>query len=832
MSGEICSKETSLDEANTGGGGGGGEVPPAGEANTGGGGGNNEVPSSGEANTGGDNTSPSDESLVSHLAGGATEDVVKQALEHAIAARAAKTAEMINKANKESEEALVKSAALLFKIDKYIERRGLLHVFQIDKMTAGLLGPFHTAVLGSLEGRVFSLSINQDSLLRGLLSEFDFLKGLVKASQKPDSEVVVINHVKEEAMDKFTVVPKENFMKFFSRKFSGIADKSTPAAICALAMTEIVEQHHIVFSLFPLIFTPPKQRDIWKNIHIYIKGLVNMEESAPAKKTTAADEVGGAAPASLEVPPVAESAAGGVVSPTRKGRGKNRAENQSRRFKEICQGRVRQTEEQLAARKQARQTEEELAAPKQAAAAAAVPPARALTADDLMRAVKKSGPAVAAAPSEAVVAKVAVATKVLAVKNAKSLKRAALRMAQMAKALVSPHSAKLLNGALMLKDPVLAGVEMFLNGLQDPNFKRWCETKEEWLDQLEFLRKKFKGKKSIPAKVGIFLCSERVREVTEDFNSDWRDLREEVADLINDLMIRSDGLDPLSAYGKYLKSINSVKLCSVDLKLARFYPVVDVLAQYFTPLFENYPLPKPVAESGEDLMARVLRELKKAIAMVPALLTPNGEHGEGANIKRIMDVLGELLGCVLRSPSVLDFIRVAALYLQMKSVPEISRFINIWVFKALLAGTDTNKVALANLAEDFVKPDAMLFGHSWCPHPDLLDPLVFPASLVVPKLDDEDEDEDDHAEAEEPIDDLADETGDGDPETGPAVAVAAAVAVDGGQAAPAVEPPASTPQKKKRKTTSSEAGESSSAPPRRSTRVRAVSLLGRDFDMS
>ena len=455
-----------------------------------------------------------------------------------------------------------------------------------------------------------------------------------------------------------------------------------------------------------------------------------------------------------------------------------------------------------------------------------------MTADDLMRAVKKSGPAVAAAPSEAVVAKVAVATKVLAVKNAKSLKRAALRMAQMAKALVSPHSAKLLNGALMLKDPVLAGVEMFLNGLQDPNFKRWCETKEEWLDQLEFLRKKFKGKKSIPAKVGIFLCSERVREVTEDFNSDWRDLREEVADLINDLMIRSDGLDPLSAYGKYLKSINSVKLCSVDLKLARFYPVVDVLAQYFTPLFENYPLPKPVAESGEDLMARVLRELKKAIAMVPALLTPNGEHGEGANIKRIMDVLRELRGCVLRSPSVLDFIRVAALYLQMKSVPEISRFINIWVFKALLAGTDTNKVALANLAEDFVKPDAMLFGHSWCPHPDLLDPLVFPASLVVPKLDDEDEDEDDHAEAEEPIDDLADETGDGDPETGPAVAVAAAVAVDGGQAAPAVEPPASTPQKKKRKTTSSEAGESSSAPPRRSTRVRAVSLLGRDFDMS
>jgi len=93
MSGEICSKETSLDEANTGGGGGGGgEVPPAGEANTGGGGGNNEVPSSGEANTGGDNTSPSDESLVSHLAGGATADVVKQALEHAIAAQAAKNA--------------------------------------------------------------------------------------------------------------------------------------------------------------------------------------------------------------------------------------------------------------------------------------------------------------------------------------------------------------------------------------------------------------------------------------------------------------------------------------------------------------------------------------------------------------------------------------------------------------------------------------------------------------------------------------------------------------------------------------------------------------------
>jgi len=801
MSGDFSSKETSLDETNTGGGGGPGEAPPAGEANTGGGG-------------GGDNTSPSDESLVSHLAGGATGDVVKQAMEYALAVRAARNSELMNKVNEESNDALVKAAALLTKFTSDINSRGLGHVLKIDKMTAGMLGPFHTAVLGNLEGRVFSLSINEVSLPRGLLNEFDFLKGLVRASHKPDSEVVVINHVKVGMMDKFTVVPKEHFLKFFNRKFLGIADKSTPAAICALAMTEIVEQHRIVFSLFPLTGTPFKQREIWKNVDIYIKGLVNMEEPAPAKKTPADDEVGGAAPAPPDVPPAAGSAVDGGVSPARKGRGKNKAENKRQCFQEICERRARQDEEQRTARKQA-------------AAAAAVSPVRVLTAEELVRTVAKAGPAVAAAASDAAVSEAAAATKVQEERKSKSLKRAELRMAQMAKALVSPHSAKLLNGTLMHKDPNLACVETFLNGLQDPNFKKWCGTKEDWLDQLEILGKKFKAKKSIPAKVGMFLCSERVREVSEDFNSDWRDLKEEVADLINDLMIRSDGLDPLSAYGKHLRSINSVKLCSFYLKLARFTPVVDVLAQYFTPLFENYPKPKPVAESGEDLMARVLRELKTAIAMVPARLTPNDQHGKGANIKRIMDVLGELLGCVLRSPSVLDFIGVAALYLQMKSVPEISRFINMWVFEALLAGTDTNRVALVNLADDFVKPDTVLYGHSWCPHPDLLDALVLPVSLVVPKLDDEDEDH-----ADEPNDDSADETGDGEPEKGPAVAVAAA-AVDGGQATPAVdvEPPPSTQQKKKRKTVSSEAGESSSGL-RRGTRVRTLSLLGRDFDMS
>jgi len=725
----------------------------------------------------------------------------------------AELARLMNEKTEEQNATLQRKAALLKELTDIFTKRDLTYVFKVCTETAHRIGSFSTAVPGSLEGRCIELSIVEPGTFsRGLLDEVGSLGDLVKEVRRGTRDFVVIQHNLAKMVVSVKLVSKDVFMKQFhkTKHYKTITDKSTPTEICESATKLIPANHQFDISVYPRMSCSAKHANIWKQLDLLVKGLVNVDEK-PAVPLQAAPEK--APPPSAGDAGPGEPAAVEESPKKLKPRRANKAENAKTSLQAIIEMRSRQTEESRAERKRALEAAAEAPAP--------------MSPDAVMRAVAKLGTAAAAAAPPSVVLGVQIAKKAREEKEAKKRVRDEIKKKQMESGLINPLRAKLFDKNFTLKDPILAGIEFFLNSLPNPDSKKLCKTKEKWLNQLEILKDYFTGRKSIPAKALKFLYVERLKEVTENFDAPWKDLKEQVTDFINEEMMSSNGLNPLSAFGRYLNGKNYVKLAPCYVKLARNSPVVDSIAQHFTPLFEKYPRGKPEVASGEDLVALVLRELNAAAAQVPKLLIPSNTDGNGANIKLIMDVISELL-CYMRfSPSILDFLGVAALFLGLKASP-ISRFVNMRVFRALLAEPGTNHDALVKLADEFLKPDAVLYGDTWCPTPDLAKELKYPTSLIAPKP----VENDDATEDEEPEKDVAGEEAEvEEPVKGSSSVGAAAVADDGGQASPVDASPPSARRCKGRKVAPAlEAGETSSDP-RRSARTRKpnLNLFGVDY---
>jgi hypothetical protein len=695
---------------------------------------------------------PTDESLIAGLA-----SVVKaptlfeQAIQTAAEVTAANMAEISSKAIDEANGKLTRIAAILTSMGDFIAKRGLGYALKVCPHTAGNLGAFHTAELKSFVGRELELTLKDEFRRHDLNTEIP-LHELIKEASKYEngSELVVIHqNPSTEPIVELTVVRRKAFMKFFNRRFSSIPDKSTPSAICARALDEVTP--HYVIEIRMGMTLKPQEQNFWQKFELLVKGLVDKDVQADAKKEASeavpAPQAGDAVPApkagnaepaaksgdaepspkagNAEPSPKAGNTDGASVgaSPVRrnKDRGANKKQNAAALFEEVKVNRSRQTEADRAKR-----LELSNAAPKAP-----------MNADEAMLVVATLGAANAAAPSKEVLENVKAAkTKAQAAEEQKK-RRQEQRMKQLLEARdVIPVSSG---------DPVFALVASFINCLADPKSKAYHGTREKWLMELETLKEKLKGRKSIVAKLGKFLVEHRMGEVKLDWAANWKPLREEVAALANKLTIESKkGFDSLSAFCCYLNE--NQKFNFWYLKLATYSGAVDAIALHFTAAFSDgkYPHPKPADgtfASGEALVARLEAEFKSATGKVVAITTPNDKHGKGANFDLILGVCYDLTSFVTCSPSVAKFLEVVALFLEMKSVPEISMFLNMKVFRALLAGADTNKAALVEAADNFLGPDPLIVGAQWCMLPAIGKKLVFPASIAVPELGDDDEGE-------------------------------------------------------------------------------------------
>jgi hypothetical protein len=726
---------------------------------------------------------------------------------------------LMKNVTEEQNAILQRKTALMMSLGNRFKRQDLGYVFKMCPEKVHEMGSFSTAVPESLEGRCIVLSIkSQEGFTRGVIEEAGSLGILVKELQRHDGtrEFVVIKHGTEKLGVIAIMVPKDVFMKNFhkeSRNYKNIVDKSTPTEICKSATNVIKPNHQFELAVKPLQVCNPKHFKIWKELDLLVMGLVNVDEK-PAAPPQEAPSAGDAGPGEPEA---------GEESPKKlKPRKANRAENAKANFDAVVEMRARLSDAQKAERKRIRETSE---------AAATMSPEAA------MLAVQKVGTVVAAAPPQSVVLEVQNAKKLREENEAKKRRQKEIRIAQMTDNFVNSDRARLLDRNFKSKDPILASIELFLNSLHNPQYKRFCPNKEAWLSQIQIIKGICKGRKSIAVKALKFLCDERLSEVTENFDAPWRDLKEQVTDFINEEMITSNGLDPRSAFGRFLDGQSYVKLPPFYLQMARLCPAVDAIAGHFTPLFEKYPRDRPDVASGRDLVAMVMRELNEAAAQVPNILIPNDNHGKGANIKLIMDVIGELLGYVRFSPSILDFLGVVALFLGLKASP-ISRFVNMDVFRALLlADPAINHDVLVRIADEFLTPDAVLYDDTWCSTPDLANALKFPKSLIVPKLVDASaEDEEAEEAAEGDAEEAADEDGEAEvdePAKEPSI-VAAAAADDGGQAPPAGDSPTPARKGKKRRTENpSNPGHEAGEPVRRSLRERKpnITFLGSSYVM-
>jgi hypothetical protein len=679
-----------------------------------------------------------DDVLIKNLAAEAKKlsPVVQAVMENAADDMRTKAANALAAVVEQGETHLARVLAITKFATEILGKTGVEYAIKPNTEFMGDLGYFTTQPKeDSLDGRILHISIKTDIFGRISADERDPLLILVRDARKNDKNMrdyVVINtEVAVGVSLKLKLLPLDAFQRFYEKNAKNVTNKATPEAICKLARERLDDDKIFDIKICSSLVEIADHKRMLRNLLIEIRGFAGekVEKSTVLADPDPSPSMDGEKAGVQNTPAVPEIRSARVAQ--KKATEIQNEQEAQKRFEAAFAKDKREKEERKARNKAANDTMSEARKNLEN---------KSELIDKVVETVAVMGAAAAAEIPQEQIDAITTAEK----RKQLASTRREMREKRKMHGILNPRTMFTGTG-----DPGAAIFAAFLNSMPNPKCKMsWCKTQQGWLDQIGLIWGYLKGKKTTIAKVGKFIVESRKQAVLNNWDAPWPDLYQEVADLVLRLNIESGGLDPSSAFCRFINQ-NVLGSHTGLLKLARSR-VPDRLALHYTAIFNKgkYPFPKPAAgifASPADLMTRVKVELRQAVAKVPDLTTPDEKNGEGADFKLILDVLNPLIHYVDGSKNVDNFIQVVAVFLELKSAPDISLFINDKVFLALMAGIDGNSDALLEAAGDFLGDSPLMTRNSWMMRPEISNKLILPASLVVPEFAEDEDDERENA---------------------------------------------------------------------------------------
>ena len=278
--------------------------------------------------------------------------------------------------------------------------------------------------------------------------------------------------------------------------------------------------------------------------------------------------------------------------------------------------------------------------------------------------------------------------------------------------------------------------------LIDANAGKRFTCVDEAITFLGVLLRACKSPKSAVAKLAKFVVEKRLDELDAG-TLVWEDLTAAARDYWNWLMMEknSKNLQHGSLFCSYIFHKNLMNPSNMAL-----VPESKIIDNLFRATLEvigdsEFPFPKPDAStfaSGALLVEFLKDAHDQAVSTLEEYMIPGDKEKEtggdwqNPKVEAVFRVISRMF---LEGPkscsSMKCFIETCALWMRLKANKDISHFLDVGVFKAMLC-FEENQAVLIEAADNYLGPDVVTSPQRWFMLPQHLDKLSFPVRLDIP----------------------------------------------------------------------------------------------------